>query len=54
MYISITDPCITCVNDINPKEQNYNFFLRKGGASEIRQTWGGACPKRLKTPELGS
>ncbi len=24
-----------------------------GGASEIRQTWGGACPKRLKTPGLG-
>ncbi len=23
-----------------------------GGASEIRQTWGGACPKRLKTPVL--
>ncbi len=23
-----------------------------GGASEIRQTWGGACPKRLKTPDL--
>ncbi len=21
-------------------------------ASEIRQTWGGACPKRLKTPAL--
>ncbi len=32
------------------------FFLKKGGggggASEIRQTWGGACPKRLKTPGL--
>ncbi len=23
-----------------------------GRASEIRQTWGGACPKRLKTPVL--
>ncbi len=23
-----------------------------GGASEIRQTWGGACPKSLKTPGL--
>ncbi len=23
-----------------------------GGVSEIRQTWGGACPKRLKTPDL--
>ncbi len=23
-------------------------------ASEIRQTWGGACPKRLKTPVLDS
>ncbi len=23
-----------------------------GGASEIRQTWGGAYPKRLKTPDL--
>ncbi len=21
-------------------------------ASEIRQTWGGACPKRLKTPAI--
>ncbi len=25
-----------------------------GGASEIRQTWGGACPKSLKTPGLMS
>ncbi len=23
-----------------------------GGASEIRQTWGGTCPKRLKNPAL--
>ncbi len=23
-----------------------------GGGSEIRQTWGGACPKSLKIPEL--
>ncbi len=23
-----------------------------GGVSEIRQTWGGACPKSLKTPGL--
>ncbi len=23
-----------------------------GGAGEIRQTWGGACPKSLKTPVL--
>ncbi len=23
-----------------------------GGTSEIKQTWGGACPKRLKTPGL--
>ncbi len=32
------------------------FFLKEGvggGASEIRQTWGGACPKRLKTPAVG-
>ncbi len=33
------------------------FFLKRGGgggggASEIRQTWGGACPKRLKTPAV--
>ncbi len=25
-----------------------------GGASEIRQAWGGACPKRLKTPALNN
>ncbi len=24
----------------------------EGGASEIRHTWGGACPKSLKTPDL--
>ncbi len=23
-----------------------------GGASEISPTWGGACPKRLKTPAV--
>ncbi len=23
-----------------------------GGASEIRQTWGSACPKSLKTPAV--
>ncbi len=47
MYISITDPCIFCVNNVNQKEQKKKGG---GGASEIRQTWGGACPKRLKTP----
>ncbi len=56
MYISITDPCISYVNNVNQKEQKKNiFFLRGGGggaASEIRQTWGGACPKRLKTPGI--
>ncbi len=53
MYISITDPCISCVNNVNQKEQKKNiFFLGGGGAKEIRQTWGGACPKRLKTPDL--
>ncbi len=30
----------------------YNNGLGGGGASEIRQTWGGACPKSLKTPDL--
>ncbi len=55
MYISITDPCISCVNNVNQKEQNKNIFSwgGGGGASEIRQTWGGACPKRLKTPGVG-
>ncbi len=41
MYISITDPCISCVNNVNQKEQKKKyFFLGGGGASEIRQTWG--------------
>ncbi len=55
MYISITDPCISYVNNVivNQKAKEKYFFLRRGGgASEIRQTWGGACPKRLKTPGL--
>ncbi len=36
------------------KSKRKIIFLKKGGgrASEIRQTWGGACPKRLKTPGL--
>ncbi len=41
------------------KSKRKIFFLKKGGgggggggASEIRQTWGGACPKRLKTPAV--
>ncbi len=56
MYICLTDPCISCVNNVNPKEQKKNIFSwgggGGGGASEIRQTWGGACPKRLKTPAI--
>ncbi len=38
------------------KSKRKIFFLGGGGgggASEIRQTWGGACPKRLKTPVIG-
>ncbi len=37
------------------KSKRKIIFLKEGGgggASEIRQTWGGACPKRLKTPGL--
>ncbi len=52
MYISMTDPCISCVNNVNQKEQKKNMGWGGGGAREIRQTWGGACPKRLKTPAV--
>ncbi len=39
------------VNKIIRCEYN-NVWGGGGGASEIRQTWGGACPKSLKTPGL--
>ncbi len=47
--IALMDICVYVhVNKIIRCEYNN----RGGGASEIRQTWGGACPKSLKTPAL--
>ncbi len=54
MYISITDPCISYVNNVNQKEQNKNIFFLRGGGARVKldKLGGGACPKRLKTPVL--
>ncbi len=52
MYICLTDPCISCVNNVNPKEQKKNIFLGGGARVKLDKLGGGACPKRLKTPAL--
>ncbi len=47
MYISITDPCISYVNNVNQKEQKKNIFLKKGGGG------GGGGGGRVKLDKLG-
>ncbi len=42
MYISITDPCISCVNNVNQKEQKKNIFSGGGGARVKLDKLGGA------------